>query len=39
MSQSGTVTLSVPGSCVTDEAGNGNQASTSTDNEVQYNMP
>ena len=39
MSQSGTVTLSVPEFCVTDAAGSGNELSTSTDNEVQYNMP
>ena len=37
MTTTGTVTLSVPAGVATDAAGNSNQASTSTDNSVQWN--
>jgi len=36
MASDGTVIVSIPADRVTDDAGNGNEASTSTDNEVTY---
>jgi hypothetical protein len=39
MTQSGTVTATVPASGAQDAAGNGNTASTSTDNTVTFNLP
>jgi|GEM_PF-1628498 len=39
MTQSGTVTATVPAGVAQDAAGNGNLASTSTDNSVTYNLP
>ena len=38
MTSSGTVTASIPASAAADAAGNGNAASTSTDNTVTFNM-